>query len=525
MASGFDDLDAFWDIGSLMPKKVKKPLSSFSAGPRMVEVVADVGTENPVAVKECDLSLEVGQTKNSSTYQPTDNSLITSVTVTRRENRYGFYADFRQDAAAWRGLGAEEAPFVSFFSYAPQYRQMNEAQKKYYLWWRSCAERQEYLPCDCSYFWLYVYEIINLPDVISPTQGALLLARIWAAYRQKMPKINKYMAVWLADYCLVHAVPCPHAELRPFLPTVLENASLKEFYLWGESTLSDSRILGLLALLSEYDWQSSRYAEEYSELFHEHLPHAMSPVLHELFDSGLIRYGENASVISTHSAFLGALCAGETKCTLTVCGYAFSHMSTVRATVTAAVKYAENCLRAQLSLRSRLSVPTFLPSELRRLIDAYFASHSVKKKTSPAKVPPAYEAFYDAPAGITDFAEASRIESNSWDVTKLLIPDEELLADTNAAAPQEDESAPDRASRVLSAQEKEFLSLLLQRRPTEAIAAARKAELSPETLFEHINELSLLSDIGDVVLAFDGESYAITEDYEEEIRQWISGMK
>ncbi len=488
----------------------------------MVEVVANVGAEGPITVKECDLSLEIGQTKNSTTYQPTDNSLITSVTVARRENRYGFYADFRQDAAAWRELAAEESPFVSFFSYAPQYRQMNEAQKKYYLWWRSCAERQEYLPCDYSYFWLYVYEIINLPDVIAPERGALLLARIWAAYRQKMPKINKYMAVWLADYCLVHAVPCPHEELRSFLPTVLENASLKEFYLWGASTLSDSGIFGLLALLSEYDWQSSRYAEEYSELFHEHLPHAMAPVLHELFDSGLIRYGESASVISTHTAFLGALCAGETKCVLSVCGYAFSHMSTVRATVTAAVKYTENCLRAQLSLRSRLSVPPCLPSELRRLIDSYFASHPVKKKNTPQKETPAYEAFYDAPSGVTDFAEAVRIESDSWDVTKLLVPDEESSVEPNAEAFQVDETAPDRDGGVLTPQEKEFLGLLLQRKPSEAIAAARKAELSPEALFERINELSLLSDIGDVVLTFDGESYAITEDYEEEIRQWIS---
>jgi hypothetical protein len=94
--------------------------------------------------------------------------------------------------------------------------------------------------------------------------------------------------------------------------------------------------------------------------------------------------------------------------------------------------------------------------------------------------------------------------------------------EANDVLPQEDEAIPDRDGCVLTPQEKEFLGLLLQRKPLEAIAAARKAELSPEALFEHINELSLLSDIGDVVLSFNGESYAITEDYEEEIRQWIS---
>ncbi len=522
MASGFDDLDAFWDIGSLMPKKVKKPPFSFSAGPKMVDVVSNADSEGSVTVKECDLSLGATETGNSTTYQPTYNSLITAVTVTRRENRYGFYADFRKDAAAWRTLVAEECAFVPFFSYAPQYRQLNEQQKQYYLWWRRCAERQEFLPCDYSYFWLYVYEIINLPDVIAPSDGALFLARIWAAYHRKMPKINKYMAVWLADYCLVHAVPCPHEELRPFLPTVLENASLKEFYLWGGRSLSDSGIFGLLALLSEYDWQSSRYAKEYSALFYEHLPHALVPVLHELLDSGLIRYGENASVISTHSAFLGALCAGETKCVLTVCGYAFSHMSTVRATVTAAVKYAENCLRAQLSLRSRLAVPPLLFPELRRMIDAYFTEHSVKKNTQRVKEVPAYEAFYEAPRGVTDFAEAEKIESNSWDVTKLLVSEEELAEATENSLVQTENTPCGADADVLSALEKEFLNLLLNRESAAAIAAVRGAELSPEALFEHINELALRSDIGDVVLVFDGERYAITEDYEEEIRQWIS---
>lgn len=504
MASQFDDLDAFWDIGSLVPRKSAKKMPAFSEGPKM----ADLQTDGEIPSENDTGRLRLNFNKNSKTvtYQPTYNPLISSVSITWQENRYGFYADFRKDAVAWRKLPVSKCGFVPFFSYAPQHSQLTETQKSYYLWWRHQAENGEYLPCDYSYFWLFVYEIINLPDVIPPDQGAKLLARLWGAYHRILPRINKYMAVWLADYCLVNNVPCPHGELCAFLPVVLENASFKEFYLGGSKELSDVGVLGLLALLSEYNWQGSRYAKEHADLFSEHMPRAMGQVLHSLFENGHIFYSDNARVLTGHTAFSCALCAGDTKCVLTVYGSSFSHMKTVRATVTAAAKYAENCLRAHLSLRSRLAVPsTFLPF-YRRMLDSYFEKNLPKKK-KPAEPIPAYEAQYDAPAIKTDFRMAEKIEVSSWDVTRLLVTEEE--EETVIPFKREEE----KEDSQLSITQKDALSRLLEKGSIKNLSGSD---------FEQINELALASEIGDVVLEFDGEAYRIIEDYREEVRKWIS---
>ena len=44
-------------------------------------------------------------------------------------------------------------------------------------------------------------------------------------------RIDKYMAEWFADYCLVHRINGPFEGLRPFLAKILPHATMKEFYL------------------------------------------------------------------------------------------------------------------------------------------------------------------------------------------------------------------------------------------------------------------------------------------------------
>ena len=66
----------------------------------------------------------------------------------------------------------------------PQYEQMSASQLAYYLYFRDEVRNGRYIKTDNSYLFLYVYEIINLPDKIPPASGALLLSRIWSVYRQ-----------------------------------------------------------------------------------------------------------------------------------------------------------------------------------------------------------------------------------------------------------------------------------------------------------------------------------------------------
>ena len=64
---------------------------------------------------------------------------------------------------------------VAYFSYIPQYAQMSRSQLEFYFYFREKARVGEFIPCDVTYFWLFIYEIINLPDKIPPKEPSILI--------------------------------------------------------------------------------------------------------------------------------------------------------------------------------------------------------------------------------------------------------------------------------------------------------------------------------------------------------------
>ena len=102
---------------------------------------------------------------------------------------------------------------------------------------------------------------------------------------------------------------------------------------------------------------------------------------------------------------------------------------------------------------------------------------------------------------------AEKIEVSSWDVTRLLVTEEE--EETVIPFKREEE----KEDSQLSITQKDALSRLLEKGSIKNLSGSD---------FEQINELALASEIGDVVLEFDGEAYRIIEDYREEVRKWIS---
>ena len=125
-----------------------------------------------------------------TSYEP-DNVLLRKVSVYRWPNQYHFYEKFIRNAHLSHAAVGHECPRVPFFSYIPQYSQLTRGQAHYYFWFRDNAREGRYLDADISYVLLYVYEIINLPDEIEPTSGAVLLCRLWNAYRGHHRELDK----------------------------------------------------------------------------------------------------------------------------------------------------------------------------------------------------------------------------------------------------------------------------------------------------------------------------------------------
>lgn len=535
-------LDDFWDLDALLPprRNAKKQPQSFSSDLRpqtatLTPTPTEAAARNPDERRITDFPSE-GE-ENTREYHPRENCLIDTVRIHTRKEAYPFYGRFRRDAERYLDLEGEECPFTHFFSYIPQYTQLNEAQLAYYLYWRTALRRGEYLRTEESYFYLYVYEIINLPERIPPAEGALLLARVWRAYRKAFPRIDKYMAAWLCDYCLVHGLPCPQDELRSFRAKILPEVDLKEFYLGEMGELTDGGTDTALAFFSDYRFRDSRYAQgENAPDFERHIIAAVTPVLRNFLATHERGFAGAALTRTTHDAFCGSLCAHGIRSRIEVLFYRVADVAPLRALLTAAVKYAENKLRARMSVKSRLAVQGLSPAH-REMIDAYFSSlPSPSGEGNAARA--AYEALYDAPSHGVDFAAAAAIEESSWATTKLLVDDADTVetfsplpennekteeyftaepkmeAQTAAEAEAEAEATPS-----LTPAAHRYLSLLLAGDNAAARRTATESGRMEEELADEINELAMTL-LGDIALEADDGGFTVIPDYLDEVTQW-----
>ena len=163
-----DYKDDFWDIEKLVPKK-KNTVSTFFTKPKTVTV--SVSEDAPHKNYDTLLTMQPTEMKSEVVSYGNEKGLIKNVTITKFTDRYDFYGNFRKAALVYYEYKTSKCDFVPFYSYMPQYSQLNPQQKSYYFYWRDCVRRGKFIKSDYSYFYLYVYEIINLPDKIPANEG------------------------------------------------------------------------------------------------------------------------------------------------------------------------------------------------------------------------------------------------------------------------------------------------------------------------------------------------------------------
>lgn len=521
--SGIDD---FWDLSELIPKRKKSgsPAAPFQKSLSTAEIRSEGAIGKPSDALTLTGPRETRETVREEAYSPSNNPLLYSVRIRFRDTGYSFYGQFRKNAVAYLDRRGEICDYVPFFSYIPQYSQLNERQLAYYFYFRDRLRAGETPRADYSYFWLYIYEILNLPDYIPPTDGVRLLCHAWGAYRDSLPRIDKYMTVWLADYCLIHRLPCPLSDLRPFLGAIMENNGFREFYLGGAAALTEDGVAALLGMVSDYRYEKSRYATgEYAELYRRHILGAMKEIFRLLLSRGDVRLGGDARSVLRRDAFSGSLCSHNIKCSLEVEYASFSTSAGLRSIVTAALKYAENKLRAYLAVKSRLSVPV-LSEEYRQVIDGYFATlfQEAERERRLAQRP-AYEALYEAESREFSFAGAEEIESLSWENVRLLASEEDLRETdlTPLAVQNEAETGDAEKSDApsLSHADAVFLHAVLIG-DSEELAWVLSTTGESEDLFaDRINE-AFSEQIGDIVLEMSDDGYVVIQDYMDEVLKW-----
>ncbi|MBQ9085491.1 MAG: TerB N-terminal domain-containing protein [Clostridia bacterium] len=543
--------DDFWDIDKLLPKK-RGSLSPFMNREPIAEItipVGDGGEDRPEQPGEV-LSIpprEEGERREGkeqsgvTTYYPDGHSLIKRVTITKLIDKYDFYGNFRNTAEIFFDYKTPKCEFAPFYSYRPQYSHLTQEQRSYYFYWRDEMSRSHYLKTDYSYIYLYVFEILNLPDRIPPEEGIKKLCTVWREYRKELPKLDAYFIPWVNDYCLVYGLPCPIEEISGFLFDAIRNYYFKEFFISRPGSFEGATFT-LLAYLSDYDWTKGKYAmgegesepekkRQARERFRSLMEGAMHDLLVRVWDSAISKGREGRTRILKRIAFPESLCTHAVKCNLEIEYFSLGENAEVRRDITAAVKYTENKIRALMGIKSRLSVKD-LPDTYRAHLDTYFDALFKRERAEKAREnAPAYERLYDAPKEELSFSGADEIERASWSNTLRLVDTEdmeliraesELVAvteDTDSVTVDtvcEDEDANEVDRMGLTDNEIAYL-----RHKLLGTCYTPEASISEDSIAERINEAFTDGFIGDYILEYDGEGYTLLDDYIEEVKEWL----
>lgn len=530
------DRDSFWKIDKLVPKK-KTPMSTFSTGGKVVDYT--VGGEDAPADPERGRLTTLGavgaEKKEDKVYEPS-RGLIKRVTVKYTPDKFDFHAHFVKAARLYYDFEAPECEFATYYSYMPQYSHMNEAQKSYYFYWRGALRRGEFIKTDYSYLYLYVYEIINLPDLIPPKQGIDMLITLWERYRGQLPNIDTNMSLWVQDYCLVHGLECPMDKLSGFIFSILGAAQFKEFYLFDAENLEEEAIAPVLAYLSDYDWRTGRYAGgDNREAYARHMTGAMRLLISHLHSCGRLLSGTEELQKMHRGAFKYALTTSAIKCNITAEYIPIASEAALRATVTAAVKYTENKLRALMGAKSRLAVKG-LEDEYKRIIDTYFAELFDKVNRERARAArPEYERLYEVEDRGLSAADADEIERASWSTTARLVEDIDEYAEATEAttvlpdnlkmpsAPEKGNEERDIETYGLDGSHIEFVRAALVGDYKEMRDIANRLGELCDTLADTVNG-AFADGFGDVILEVSDGGYTVIEDYKEDIEEWIQSL-
>lgn len=558
--------DDFWDLGTPKAKIYEKP--SFSEERLSVTEIADedAASGKPAEGRETIPPRPAGEEAGKpyvttsyrrhavrtaaplravkqpatllSSYEP-EGLLIRRVDVRTWESDAEFYGRFASDAL----ISHRSAPSVPYdrpmeavpcYSYVPQYAHMSHAQTEYYRWIRENIRHGRYPACDLPYIQLYIFELINLANEVGPDPCLDAITAAWLGYRRTYPRLDGFLSEWVADFCLIHALPLPK-EIVPILSEIVPKTQFKEFYL---NTPLSGDTLGriMMETTSDYDCRTSRYYRDNSEAYDRHIPAAVSAALDAACREKRGMFALDRLYRITRDSFCGAVVASGVKRRLDIEFTSFTRRAGARAEMTALVKYAENKLRVVLGIKAKIGVNGLSPEDAAS-VDAYFAPLIPEKYRRPADeryMPEGSLEAYEAEKTGFDLTAAAGIEAASWTNTARLTGDEFVLPeepDGNEMLTEEPEgavTAPAETAGTTEITEPGEPSAGDGQLTGAAAAAldgtfagfARANGLFEGELAERVNSF-FLDLIGDVILEDGGAGFELIEDYREDVEAWL----
>ncbi len=539
MSENKDKLDDFWNIDSLVPKRrapsafddkhtqateIEIPVSDNSA---KAESRTEKIPEGSVIKRYIHPHSEESEKKKipDLEYSP-ENSLIHNVRLYSWTTAYPYYEQFRKAAIFYYNKSVQNASHEPYFSYMPQYSQLNDKQLGFYLWFRSEVRAGRYPSVDYSYILLLIYETINLSDKVPAERSVALLSELWLNYRNEYPRLDVQLSEWIFDMCMIERVSPPSDILGEVGNSLPATAGLREFY---ADAVGDSNAFAALLIrhCSNYNYKKSKFAAgENLPIYKKHMRGVLAYIISRSndpshpFELAGLKLQDSRS---QRDSYTGALCTPRVKKRIEIEFCSFSHSHELRFIVTDILKYAENRIRAHIGVKSRLSVNA-LPAEIKKLADEYFSSELPVQTIHPSIQDeiPEYEKLYEPISKGLSFESASQIESLSWETTGKLVEafseNEEITENTMI---EEAELTPPQTEDDFFAALGEVETAFIKAALSEDFAAqgriAAEAGSLTDVIADKINTLSA-DTRGDILLEDVGIGYAVLDDYIEETK-------
>ncbi len=520
--------DEFWDLDKIIPQRPKAESSFDEPDTSSVEITfgkgeSDVG--KPVPERHIKAKSIIDTYENRSgrliiSYEPKCKS-ITSVKVYSWPVKYTFYEKFVSDGEKYyKASIPDDCPYTPFFSYMPQYNQLNIRQMRYYIKWRSSFRKKDPLPTDFSYVLLFIYELLNLERMSTPEKRLNMLCDIWLYYREQFPHLNKYLTEWVCDFCLLHRLPPPTERLKAILPDIYRISSLREFYTDDQLPYS---MESYITSSSSYNYLRSTVVNaENEDIFKKHVIRAGAYALEKAQDGDASQNTPELIRIS-RSSYSGALCTPDVKRRIDIDCYRVKQNVKYKNEITALVRYCENGVRAHLGIKSRIS-SSGLSDELMKYANEYFEAELPPLRTPTQKRLADEErryALYDTDTSDFTTDDALMLEKASWEITKELVTLDEDEPKTEINEPVTDipmqlsdsESVYDTLLRALQPLLFDVLRLILNGKRAQAERLCVENGAFFDGAVQQINELSC--DITDDIIIENG---AVVQDYEELLR-------
>ncbi len=518
-------LDDFWDISSLVPKKhIARPASKSTSTVMVTDgVETSINKNNKLSqstlierfIPPHTADNTVRERKELFSYIP-ENSLLHKVTVFKQNTSYDFYREFCLSAKKLWNIHGEKCEYADFFSYSPQYDQLSEKQLGYYLWWRENLRNDMYIKTNISYLYLYTFELINTAKQDNAQYCLDMMMRVLINYENVLLGAKAKYIRWITDFGLVHKLPPP----KGMGESVLKSAgALKEYFVTVEGNTYDGWAKMLLGYCCSYDYKTSKFAVgENREIYDIHVHGAITEVVKKLSENGKILGGltfDDCKICAP--AFEGALCSSENRFIIEVEYCSFSRSHELRFLIGDAVKYAENKIRTYLSVKSKLSVYS-LPNDLCEVINRYFEAvlPTPRKIQEKKQERQEYDVLYDLPRNVLNISNADKIESESWNVTRELVEAFDVTENTIPQLSYEPPKIPIDETDI-KARLGEYLEAVisLKTNDTSPLCALARENAKPvEAVVDTINEIAV-DIIGDILIEEVDGIYAIIEDYSD----------